>query len=191
MRPESSTYRVRIFVHAVSHSSMFQASVAVARARARGEISESRPKTIEATPRIPCDILPGSRRCTNDGARAAVTARSQGERHVKHCRAIMVRSVKDILARSGRTAGRVKHIHVTMGGSSSVPVRKRKRPHYGRHQTIRSWHGCRPGNDAVLAQGLWTDIDPRSGKSYKASPWKPLQRVRRQAGPLRGGAQTL
>ena len=27
----------------------------------------------------------------------------------------MVRSVKDILARSGRTAGRVKHIHVTYG----------------------------------------------------------------------------
>src|SRR5215831_12872652 len=117
-------------------------------------------------------------------ARAAVTARSHGERYVKHCRAIMVRSVKDILARSARTAGRVKHIHVTYGRPSSVPVRKRKRRHYGRHQTIRSWHGCRPGNDAVLAQGLWTDIDPRSGKSHKASPWKPLQRVRRQAGPL-------
>src|SRR6516164_4387472 len=78
-----------------------------------------------------------------------------------------------------------------MGGSSSVPVRKRKRPHYGRHQTIRSWHSCRPGNDAVLAQGLWTDIDPGSGKSHKASPWKPLQQVRRQVGLLRGRDQAV
>src|SRR5215472_8843716 len=31
------------------------------------------------------------------------------------------------------------------GGPSLVPVRKRKRRHYGRHQAIRSWHGCRPG----------------------------------------------
>ena len=30
------------------------------------------------------------------------------------------------------------------GSPSSVPVRKCKRRHYGRHQTIRSWHGCRP-----------------------------------------------
>src|SRR5262249_41866393 len=34
-------------------------------------------------------------------ARAAVTARSHGERHVKHCRAIMVRSVKDIFTSIG------------------------------------------------------------------------------------------
>src|SRR5262249_24702621 len=36
------------------------------------------------------------------------------------------------------------------GGPSSVPVRKCKRRHYGRHQAIRSWHGCRPGHDAIL-----------------------------------------
>src|SRR5215831_16536019 len=35
-------------------------------------------------------------------ARAAVTARSQGERHVKHCRTIMVRSVKDIFSSIGQ-----------------------------------------------------------------------------------------
>src|SRR5262245_46690699 len=35
---------------------------------------------------------------TNDGRGAAVTARSHGEHHVKHCRAIMVRSVKDIFS---------------------------------------------------------------------------------------------
>src|SRR5215472_2748963 len=87
--------------------------------------------------------------------------------------------------------GRISRCGDEMGGASSVPVTKRKRRHYGRHQTIRSWHGCRPGHDALLAQGLWTDIDPGSGKGHKASPWKPLQRVRRQAGPLRGGAQTL
>src|SRR5262249_61440975 len=97
-------------------------------------------------------------------ARAAVTARSQGERHVKHCRAIMVRSVKDILARSARTAGRVKHIHVTYGRPSSVPVRKRKRRHYGRHPTIQSWDGCRTGQEALLAQGPMTRIHPGSGK---------------------------
>src|SRR5262249_61266193 len=35
-------------------------------------------------------------------ARAAVTARSQGEGHVKHCRAIVVRSVKDIFSSIGQ-----------------------------------------------------------------------------------------
>src|SRR5262245_46659158 len=98
---------------------------------------------------------------------------------------------KIFLPRSARTAGGVKHIHVTYGRPVGGAVRKRKRRHDGRHQAIRSWHGCRPGHDALLAQGLWTDVDPGSGKGHKTSPRKPLQRVRRQAGPLRGDAQTL
>src|SRR5262249_7505277 len=124
-------------------------------------------------------------------ARAAVTARSRGERRTKHCRAIMVRSVKDILLDRPQWLAASNTFMLPTEGASSVAVRKRKRRHYGRHQTIRSWHGCRPGHDALLAQGLWTDIDPGSGKRQKASPLQPLQRVRRQAGPLRGGAQTL
>src|SRR5262245_60148527 len=103
----------------------------------------------------------------------------------------MVRSVKDILARSARTGGCVKHIHVTY-----------RRPVVGAGKEMQKatlWQApsnsimarCRPGHDAILAQGLWGDVDPALGKGDAASPRKPLQRVRRQARPLRGGAQTL
>src|SRR5215469_16627670 len=112
MRPESSTCRVRTFVQAASHSPMLDAPVAASRAGARVEISESRPRAMKATLRSPCDVLPGSRRSNERWPRGL---QQRHKRHVKHCTAIMVRSVKDILTRSGRTAGCVKHIHVTYG----------------------------------------------------------------------------
>src|SRR5215470_13870121 len=57
------------------------------------------------------------------------------------------------------------------GGPSSMPVRKPKRRDYGRHQTIRSWHGCRPGHDTLLAQSI-QDLEKatrlRRGSLYNA-----------------------
>src|SRR5262249_41836616 len=115
IRPSSSTCRLRTFVQAASHSPMLDAAVAVWKERA-WRSARADPEPCKPLREVRLTFFPFVDDVTNDGREgcsdgtipmASVTLNIVGLSWYDQS--------KIFLARSGRTAGRVKHIHVTYG----------------------------------------------------------------------------